>query len=424
MPLRLLHWLGKNFTTLLLAFGLALVVWVSAVVAEDPNQQQDLVRLVPIQVEGQDTGLLIMGNIPTHTQLTLNAPRTVWNELNEDPTTTRAWIDLSGLGPGEHTVEVHAQVRPSPVQKVRNDPATIHLVLEPLISETMRVTLVVEGTPALGYQAGSPSYKPTEISVSGAESLVSRVVEVRAVVDITNASHTITSSLPLRAVDENGEAIEGVTLIPDTISVEEPIELLGEYRNVIVKVVTIGQVANGYKLTNITVSPPNVIVFSSDPRLLNSLPGYVETMPLDLTGLEDDIETLLNLSLPEGISVVTEDRVVVQVSVAAIETNVLLSLPVEIVGLQPGFEAVVAPETVDVILSGPVPILNTLRPSDLRVVVDLSGLELGAYQLTPLVDFLPPQVKIESILPMTLEVVITFAATPTPSPTPTVTPSP
>jgi hypothetical protein len=58
------------------------------------------------------------------------------------------------------------------------------------------------------------------------------------------------------------------------------------------------------------------------------------------------------------------------------------------------------------------------------VVVDLSGLELGAYQLTPLVDFLPPQVKIESILPMTLEVVITFAATPTPSPTPTVTPSP
>jgi YbbR domain-containing protein len=288
----------------------------------------------------------------------------------------------------------------------------------------MRVTLVVEGTPALGYQAGSPSYKPTEISVSGAESLVSRMVEVRAVVDITNASHTITSSLPLRAVDENGEAIEGVTLIPDTISVEEPIELLGEYRNVIVKVVTIGQVANGYKLTNITVSPPNVIVFSSDPRLLNSLPGYVETMPLDLTGLEDDIETLLNLSLPEGISVVTEDRVVVQVSVAAIETNVLLSLPVEIVGLQPGFEAVVAPETVDVILSGPVPILNTLRPSDLRVVVDLSGLELGAYQLTPLVDFLPPQVKIESILPMTLEVVITFAATPTPSPTPTVTPSP
>jgi YbbR domain-containing protein len=169
-----------------------------------------------------------------------------------------------------------------------------------------------------------------------------------------------------------------------------------------------------------------VIVFSSDPRLLNLLPGYVETESLDLTGLEDDIETLLELDLPPGISVVNDQRVVVQVSVAAIESNMILSLPVEVIGLSPGLEATLAPQNVDVIISGPVPVLDSLKPADIRIVVDLSGLDVGIYQISPEVDFLPPQVEIESILPTTLEVVISLAPTPTttPTPSPFITPTP
>jgi len=79
---------------------------------------------------------------------------------------------------------------------------------------------------------------------------------------------------------------------------------------------------------------------------------------------------------------------------------------------------------VDVILSGPVPVLNTLKPSDIRVIVDLTGLDVGAYQLSPEVDFLPPQVKIESILPATVEVSVSLAPTPTQTITPMVQPTP
>ena len=43
----------------------------------------------------------------------------------------------------------------------------------------------------------------------------------------------------------------------------------------------VGYVADGYKLTNITVSPPTVTVFSSDPTLVNELPGYVEAEELE-----------------------------------------------------------------------------------------------------------------------------------------------
>jgi len=194
--------------------------------------------------------------------------------------------------------------------------------------------------------------------------------------------------------------------------------LLGGYRYVIVRAISTGQVANGYRLTNIFVSPVGVVVFSSNPELVNNLPGYVETQPIDLSGKEDDFETLLELNLPSGIEVVGDPKVLVQVSIAAIESSLAISLPVEVINLAPGLEAVSSPATVNVILSGPVPVLNTLGPTDVRAVVDLTGYEAGVYQLIPQINILPERVEKVSILPASVEITITIASTPTQTGTP------
>jgi YbbR domain-containing protein len=105
-------------------------------------------------------------------------------------------------------------------------------------------------------------------------------------------------------LDAEGRAVTGLTVTPERVTITQPITLLGGYRYVIVRAVSDGQVASGYRLTNIFVSPVGVVVFSSDPELVNDLPGYVETLPIDLTGKEDDFENLMELNLPPGISVV------------------------------------------------------------------------------------------------------------------------
>jgi hypothetical protein len=69
---------------------------------------------------------------------------------------------------------------------------------------------------------------------------------------------------------------------------------------------------------------------------------------------------------------------------------------------------------VDVILTGPVPVLDALVPSDVHVLVNLTGLAPGTYQLTPKVSIVDQTVIVESILPGTVEVVITGAGTPAP----------
>jgi YbbR domain-containing protein len=275
-------------------------------------------------------------------------------------------------------------------------------------------------------------------TVSGPESLVSRVKFLRVNLDVTGATETLQRSLILSAIDENDRLVTGVSINPSAVTVTAPVKLLGGYRNVIVKVTTTGIVSSGYRLTNLLPSPASVIVFSSDPRLVEQLPGYVQTLPLDLSGADDDFEALMELDLPNGITAVTDSKVLVQVSIAAIETSLTISLPVEITGLMPGLDVQVAPATVDVILSGPVPKLNDLKPSDIRVKVDLENYQTGVHQIIPVIDFLPAEVKKVSILPATVEVTIIVlpTATPTanlpqprqptatPTPTPTRTPTP
>lgn len=423
----LLRLILRNLSTFLLSFALALVVWISAVTAADPNVERT--RTVPLEIIGQDANMVIMGNLPAQVRVTVRAPRSVADRISNTENSIHAWIDLSEFGAGNHVVPVQTRINElyHPVRLIQISPESVSVDLQPLVSRRMDIKVTIRGEPALGYQKGLPSRKPTYVTLSGPESLVSQVAEVQATLDISDASETVREEVPLVATDAKGQPVTGITLTPSRIEVTQPISLLGGYRNVVVKVVTVGQVASGYKLTNISVSPPNVVVFSTDPQLVNELPSYVETEPLDLSDAEDDIEALLSLNLPPGISVVGDQSVLVQVSIAALEGSLTMTLPVQTSGLLPTYLAQVSPDTVDVILSGPLPILNKIKTTDIRVVADLKGLEPGSHQVNLLVDVLPERLQVETILPSVVEVTILPQPTQTPSsasPTPTATAQP
>ena len=84
----------------------------------------------------------------------------------------------------------------------------------------------------------------------------------------------------------------------------------------------------------------------------------------------------------------------------------------------------------DLLLTGPLPLLNNLTPGAIRVSVNLSGLEPDVHHVPPMVDLLPGQIRVASIIPENVEVTIEIAppetatppgqGSPTPSPaTPT-----
>ena len=147
------------------------------------------------------------------------------------------------------------------------------------------------------------------------------------------------------------------------------------------------------------------------------MPGYVETSSLDLSGAKEDIEEQLAINLPPGVTLIGKQSVTVKVGIAPIESSRTISYrPVEVVGLKTGLSAHLSPQTVDIILSGPLPVLDSLAISDVHVQMDLTGLTPGTYQLTPKVFIGQLNLTVESILPGTVEVIITTTSTITPTP--------
>ena len=86
-----------------------------------------------------------------------------------------------------------------------------------------------------------------------------------------------------------------------------------------------------------------------------------------------------------------------------------------------------SPATVDVFLAGPEPVIQNLTSEDVVVFVSLAGFTEGSYLVEVDYDVLLDQVRIESINPDTIEVIIriddgTFVPTATPTPTSTTAP--
>lgn len=411
----------ENLGTFALALLLAVVVWAVAVNEENPNEEKLFPTTVKVGPVNLPEDLILVEQSITQTAVTIRAPRTVWDTLVAGQIHITA--DFTGLPPGEHVIPLRAQLDVPIGQVTKLNPATIRVTLESRATRELPVSVEQVGEPARGYEAGHFDLSTLTAVVSGPASAVDRVSKLTATISLEGLKTDLRKDVALDPVDASGKLVADVSIEPASVQVKVPITQKQGFRDVAVTVDYAGQVAAGYRITNITVAPPVITVSSSDPQRVEALPGFVKTQALDLTGASDDIVVRLPLALPEGVSVEGEPSVQVQVNIAAIESSQTEQRQLEFQGLGPGLSATASPDTVVVLVSGPLPVLDRLKQEDVRVILDVTGLEPGTYSLTPEVSLLPEELRAESVLPATIEVVITVGVTPSVTPTTTVTPT-
>ncbi len=397
----------RFFPTFLISFALAILVWIAAVTENDPNLTLNYTNPVQVKVIGLDPGLLISKQSVTSIILNISAPQSIHNRLANDPELIQAFINLSGKTEGDYslTPQVDLKIRPAKVSKMT--PQTIEISLERLASTQMDISLRQSGTLPIGYEAGEPELNQTQAKISGPVSQVQKVTQLVALLDISNLSSNLTRTITLHALDNRGVEVTGVSLEPNRVTVHLPVKQLGGYRNVFVKIVTTGQIAPDFYLTGIVADPPNITIYATDPQVAENMPSFIETVPIDLNGASLSFASTATLNLPQGIQLVGEQTVSVQVSLAPVESSrQMANLTVTIENLAPDLKAVISPQTVNAYISGPIYILNTLSARDLIVTVDLEGKTAGTYQLAPQVRLPNDKIKFESTLPALLEVVI------------------
>ncbi len=428
--MKLIRKILKNLPTFITAVIFAVAVWIFAVTQADPTITRAYPRPLNMEVIGLDPSLMIVNDISEQVSLTIRAPSTILNQLENDINLLNVMLDLSGLDAGVHTLTPQVNLALSPAEVVRLNPASVFVKLDAVVTEIFPIQIQMMGNPAIGFEAQTPKLSEENVVISGPLSIIETIDQVVAEVNIEETSEDIIRTIPITPIDEEGIAVEGITISPSSIQVTVPVTQRGGFRTVVVKIVTTGQIATGYRLTNIFSIPPTVTIFSTDPSLVEAIPGFIETAPINLNGAFEDIEIRVSLNLPEGISVVGSQNVTVQIGIDPIQSSVsFINVPIQIEGLQEGLDATISPKNVDVFLSGPVHLLEGLSLENIFVVIDLSDRTPGTYQLTPIVRLEFEDVNVDAILPSTIEVIINSENTnqnngdlPAPTATPTVSP--
>jgi YbbR domain-containing protein len=418
----------QALSTFILSVILSLMVWFVAVREQNPPVEADYAPAIPIEIENLPPDVVIFSDIPDRVQLRLLAPQTSWDSIS--PGKFRAWIDLSGLEPGLHEVPVQIQVSDTAISIREKRPARVSVRLEPLLVAEVPIRVEVIDSPPIGYIARAPIFTPITTTVSGAAPQVNQVSYAAGEVYLRSSKETVHRTVDLSARNANGDLVTRVTLNPAKITVTVPVEQRFGYRDVSVRVRIKGEVAAGYWISNIAVSPSTVTVVGN-PSALKELPGYVETLPVDVTNVTANITERVALDLPEGVSVVQPESgegqtlggVQVTIQVSAVEGGQTVQRAVQFQGLAEDLSAVARPAQVDVILSGPLPRLQSLTLQDVQVIANLFGLGVGTHQIKPTI-VVPETLHVESILPETIEVQISpRSSTPTPTPTPILAPT-
>jgi YbbR domain-containing protein len=402
--------LVSNLTTLLLALVLAVVVWATAVRANDPVETRNLE--IDVDTVGQPADATLVGNPPESAIITLQGPASALDKIS--PFDYVGIIDLSNVPFGETEVPIEVQGGQEQVDVESIFPATAQIQMEQIVTREIPVNLQVRGEVARGHRTGDIRVEPEIVQITGPAPRVNQLAESRVTVFLDDAREDITESrrLTYYDVDGNVESVIGLTVNPAEVEVIIPVVELAGFAEKPVTVNFVGEPAPGYRLLDVKVEPSSVQVTGS-PAQIDEL--RVQTESVDISGLDESESRSVILDLPNGVEMVEVQPVVVTVEIEPILSSDVVQRPVEVRALGEDLEAVIDPEEIRVFLFGPLPVLDSLAEEDVRVTVDLLNLVTGTHVLEPFVSVSAEEIEVRSTQPAQITAIITGSITNTDS---------
>lgn len=385
-----------------LSFLLAVVLWYFVTDTENPTLIE--VYPSPISVEPVNvTEALAVANQLPAVQVRISAPADRWERLT--PVNFKAVVDLNGFGARSQEVPVRVEVDGvRGVRVVDVQPRTIVVNLEDLATRQVSVTAHAVGSPPLGYQIGAVTPQTANARVSGPESLVALIDQAVADVNVTGLTVNVQQNVVLKAVGTGGAEIRGVRLEPANVPVNVEVIQTTIVRTVPLAVDIAGEPDPGYVVSRVA-SSPSAIQVQGPIEVLQQI-DRLRLPVLSVAGARSDVVRSVQIPLPPGISYVDRDRATVTVTITPASGSRRTTLAVEVLGVAPGrVGRVQGSGGVDVILEGPLPVLNAMASSELRATVDAGGALAGTLTLQVNVKT-PDGVTVKSVQPTSVTVTI------------------
>lgn len=278
--------------------------------------------------------------------------------------------------------------------------ATVKVVLEDVKSDQIPVVVEVNGEPASGYTVSTQTATPNLISVSGPKSVVSRIKQIVAVVDVSGLKKDVTMTQNVKCYDEDGDIVSQDRIKLDTNKIKVRIGL-SRTKVVPFEVDTKGNPGKGYVLGSIDYEPKQIEITGAKEDLDQI--DSIKLASLDISNSTKSIEKTIKASdikLPDGISFVKSvDKIRNIVIRANIEKKAkrTLSIPTSQIALinnTKNYDVSFDEEEIKVGISGLRSVVDKVVAKDLNPKLDMRLYEPGTHTV---------QIQLTKIKNMTIE---------------------
>ncbi len=386
--------LKKKIIIFLISLLLSFSFWLYVTVEQGPEVER--IYKVNITYRNLAPGLTFLEPLGS-AEIKVRGSRQRLMNLNENSFT--AYVDLSGLSEGPHSVEILVEAPPF-VKVVEVSPSRISVFLDKVVRVERNIRIEFIGSPKEGYVIEEPEVNPDKITVEGPSKKIEAIRDVSVVVDITNIDSDVSISSIPRVKDALGNEIEGISITPSIVYITIKVKSILSSKVVPITPNLVGSVPSDYGIKSIVVSPSVITILGNINKLKDI--SFVETKEINITNLTSSKNITTEVIVPEGVEIKGSKSVTVQI---VIERKIKKEFDVDISleGKNENFNYILDIKTVSVEVFGFESIVKSIKKEDFLAQINVEGIGIGEYEVEVKVKCLNRNVKITGVYPDKVE---------------------
>ena len=277
------HKWTNNLGLKVLSLLVSCLIWLVVTNTNDPESTQ-VYKNVPITIKNQDT---ITNANKTFTvvdgvdkiNVYVTARKSIRAALNSGSFTVKADMENYNEALGTVPLEISCEDARIRQEDLRIIPSSMKINMEDKVEQNFGVAVVTSGKADKGYELGKTTIVSGDtIRIAGPQSLINIIGKVTILLDITNMNTDSTNLYPIRIEDKNGAALtegqmsnlelkdsNGVSL--QNNSAEVRTEIWKVYNDIPLKANVTGEVAPGFKVSSITLSPQTINLVATEEAI-------------------------------------------------------------------------------------------------------------------------------------------------------------
>lgn len=373
---------------LIISILAAILLWFYVTSYENTTQELTLSGL-EVAYEGgedllQDRDLIVTDRDMQEVSLTLLVKRSLLSKLNVD--TVKVSVDLRdirrvGVYEKVYTITYPEGIDEDEIIVTRKSPEFMTVNIDKMVSKTVEIRGVFDGTVATGYMREPIVYEPDTVTVSGPESLVNEISYAGVVVDRENLTKTVAGTVTFTLMNDSGEEIrdEDVTTDVGAVSYTIPIVMVKDV-GLAVNLLSGGGATEADAIVDI--NPPTVTL-SGSAELLEPI-NQLTVGTIDLSEFATSVTKTFTILIPNDVSSLSgEKEAEVTVTVRGLATKRVLTTNISFINVSDGYTATSITQYKEVILRGPQEIIDLIDGTNVRIVGDLTdiGNAVGRYSV-------------------------------------------